>query len=70
MMNRRVKDKVKKLEERVVRREKVIDCENIKREKDFQAALQYDRLNSIVISAIPPGISDELDTNRLISLIK
>ena len=44
--------KVKKLEEMVECLEKGIDCENIKWEKDLQAALQYDRLNSIAISGL------------------
>ena len=61
--------KLKKLEERVERLEKGIDCENVKRETDFQAALQYDRLNSIVISGIPPGISDDELENKSINII-
>ena len=37
--------------------------------KDFQAALQYDRLNLKVISEISPGISDNELENKSIDII-
>ena len=60
---------MKQLEEKVDRLEKGDDNNNIKMEKDFQAALQYDRLNSIVVSGIPQNISDELLENKAINIL-
>ena len=67
--NDELKRKVKQLEEKADRLEKGDDNKNIKMEKDFQAALQYDRLNSIVVSGIPQNISDELLENKAINIL-
>ena len=51
--NLELQNKVKQLEERIVKLEQGTDAENIRRETDYQTGMQYNRLNSIVITGIP-----------------
>ena len=67
--NLELQNKVEKLEERVAKLEQGTDSENVRRETDHQAGLQYNRLNSIVISGIPLSINHNELENKVINIL-
>ena len=67
--NLELQNKVEKLEERVAKLEQGTDSENVRRETDHQAGLQYNRLNSIVISGIPLSVNHNELENKVINIL-